>query len=197
MNTFGLTHIPQSAQRRFTILKLNEAVYFPSFSAHGRPKCLDESCACVCVSADALIYPLYICICTMWLTAKPYLFRLASSLHALRAHKHSHTHKLPRTCAHIHTFTYRQRCVFSRRNGEGEVQTTQQAKDSETVCYSASLTIGLQQLVNPAGFPQLMWLTLFMASVPRLGQSCRWNCLSLCIQLSVTYSYFVQKCHGP
>lgn len=110
---------------------------------------------------------------------------------------HPHTHKLPQTCAHIHTFRYRQRRVFSRRNDEGEVQTTQQAKDSETVCYSASLTIGLQQLVNPAGFPQLMWLTLFMASVPRLGQSCRWNCLSLCIQLSVTYSYFVQKCHGP
>lgn len=155
----------------------------------------------MCGSADALIYPLCICICTMWLTAKPYLFRLASSLHAYRARAqtltHPHTHKLPQTCAHIRTFTYRQRCVFSRRNDEGEVQTTQQAKDSETVCYSASLTIGLQQLVNPAGFPQLMWLTLFMASVPHLGQSCRWNCLSVYIQLSVTYSYFVQKCHGP
>lgn len=72
-------------------------------------------------SADTDLSAPYLHMRTMWLTAIPYLFRLATSPHAcMHTHSHAglHTSRHTHTFACIHTFTYKQKCVLSRRNDE-------------------------------------------------------------------------------
>ena len=106
-------HNISMVQCHFPVLRLSEQVYFPPFSAHGQPQCLHQSCVCVwecefliCRSSD--LSALYLHMRTMWLTAMPYLFCLATSLHACthtRMQKRHETGACTRCPEHAHIFT--------------------------------------------------------------------------------------------
>lgn len=100
---------------------------FSPLSAHGQPQCLHESCVWACVRSVCVweceflicrrsdLPALYLHMHTIWLTAMPYLFCLATS------RMHTHPHMPQHTFSYIHTLTYRNSiAVFSRGNDERE-----------------------------------------------------------------------------
>lgn len=96
-------------------------------------------------SADTDLSAPYLHMRTMWLTAIPYLFRLATSPHACM-HTHSHA-GLHTSASHSHVFTR----SHTNRNvcSQGEMMKGNSKPHSQlktlwnSVCYSVSLAVGL------------------------------------------------------